>query len=162
MSDPRHPTPERCRVNGRVIAGIQIRTNHDAELDPDSARLDRLWEGFTGESLAQRIPDRAAGSPVYGVYSDYRDGPDGDYCVLAGVEVGDERKVPEPYKTVVIEAGEYLVFHARGRFSDTFMETWSRVWRYFEAEDAPRRRFRTDYEVYEGIDRLAIYVGVHP
>lgn len=160
MSDPRYPAPERRRVNGRVVAGIQVRTNNRAELDPDSSSLDRLWEGFLGDGMPERIPDRAAGSPVYGVYSDYQDGRDGDYSVLAGVEVGDERKVPEAYQSVVIEAGEYLVFHARGRFSDTVMETWSRVWRYFEREDAPPRRFVTDYEVYEGTDRLSIYVGV--
>lgn len=156
----KHAAPQRQHLNGRIIAGIQVRTNNRLEMSPDDSRIDRLWDGFRSEHLDRQIPDRAAGSPVYGVYSDYQDGEDGDYSVLAGVEVTDEAKIPDDYRTVVIEAGDYLVFRARGRLADIVMETWSAIWRYFEQGDTPQRRFQTDYEVYESTDKIAIYIGV--
>lgn len=154
------PEPERVSLNGRTVAGIEVRTNNRLEMEPDNARLDRLWEGFRGERMEEQIPDRAAGSPVYGVYCDYEKGSEGDYTVIAGVEVTDEGKVPETFRTVILEAGEYLVFRNQGRLAEIVMETWSEVWRYFEREGVPERCFRTDYEVYESTDKVAIYIGV--
>ncbi|MBL7252318.1 GyrI-like domain-containing protein [Alloalcanivorax sp. C16-2] len=152
--------PERERRHGKAVAGIQVRTNQERELRPEDAQLDRLWEKFNDERLAETIPDKAAGSPVYGVYTEYENGAEGDYSVLAGVEVTDETKVPDDFATLTLEAGEYLVFRAQGRMPETAMEAWSQVWHYFEAEDAPQRAFLTDYEVYEGTDRVTLYVGI--
>ena len=152
--------PERERRHGKTVAGIQLRTNQERELQPEDAQLDRLWEKFNDERLADTIPDKVAGSPVYGVYTEYEDGTEGDYSVLAGVEVSDETKVPDDYATLTLEAGEYLVFRAQGRMPETAVETWSQVWRYFESEDAPERTFLTDYEVYEGTGQVTLYVGI--
>ena len=152
--------PERERRHGKTVAGIQVRTNQERELQAEDAQLDRLWEKFNDERLAETIPDKVAGSPVYGVYTEYENGGQGDYSVLAGVEVTDETKVPDDYATLTLEAGEYLVFRAQGRMPETAMEIWGKVWHYFEAEDAPERAFLTDYEVYESTDKVAIFVGV--
>lgn len=152
--------PERERRHGKTVAGIQVRTSRGRELRPEQAQLDRLWEKLGDERFAASIPDKAAGSPLYGVYTDYDDGAGGDYSVLAGVEVGDETKVPEDYATITLEAGEYLVFHGNGKLPAAATALWGRVWHYFEAEGAPQRAFLTDYEVHEGPDQVTIYVGI--
>lgn len=151
--------PERERRHGKTVAGIQVRTNKERELQPEDAQLDRLWEKFNDERLADSIPDKAAGSPVYGVYTEYDNGADGDYSVLAGVEVTDETKVPDEFATLTLEAGEYLVFHGDRAGPDAAMEIWGKVWHYFETDDAPQRTFLTDYEVHEA-DRVTLYVGI--
>tara|TARA_A100001391_G_scaffold85952_2_gene56349 strand:+ start:6613 stop:7149 length:537 start_codon:yes stop_codon:yes gene_type:complete len=159
VEERRVSKPERERRHGKTVAGIQVRTNKERELQPEDAQLDRLWEKFNDERLADSIPDKAAGSPVYGVYTEYDNGAEGDYSVLAGVEVTDETKVPDDYATLTLEAGEYLVFRGQGTGTDAAMEVWSQIWHHFEADDAPERTFLTDYEVYE-VDRVTIYVGV--
>lgn len=160
MATPERSTPERQRRHGKTVAGIQVRTNNDLEMHSEDSRLNRLWEKFNDENLAQSIPDKAAGSAVYGVYTEFDDGVEGDYSVLAGVEITDEEKVPEDYATATLEAGDYLVFHGRGKMPETVLETWGQVWQYFDSPDAPERAFATDYEVYEGADAVAIHVGV--
>lgn len=151
--------PRRERRHGKTVAGIQIRTSRERELRPEQAQLDRLWEKFNDQQLADSIPDKAAGSPVYGVYMEYQDGGD-DYSVLAGVEVADETRIPDDFATVTLEAGEYLVFQGNGRKPGAAAALWGRIWRYFEQEGAPRRAFLTDYEVLEEPDRITICVGI--
>ncbi|HEX5677282.1 MAG TPA: GyrI-like domain-containing protein [Alcanivorax sp.] len=160
MATPERSIPQRQRRHGKTVAGIQVRTNNDLEMHAEDSRLSRIWEKFHDEGLAHSIPDKAAGSPVYGVYTEFDDGVAGDYSVLAGVEVTDEEKVPEEYATATLEAGDYLVFQGRGKMPDTVIETWGQVWHHFEGEEAPERAFLTDYEVYEGDDKVTIYVGV--
>jgi predicted transcriptional regulator YdeE len=153
--------PERKSCSGKVVAGIQIRTNNRLEMEADDSRLRGLWERFKDERLADRIPDKAAGSPVYGVYSEYESGTEGDYSVLAGVEVSDERNVPDDYATLILEAGEYLVFEAHGPMPEAAAEVWGAAWNYFEREEAPERAFATDFEVYHpAANTVALYVGV--
>ena len=153
--------PRKESRNGKVVAGIQIRTNNGLEMEADDSRLSRLWERFKDEELADRIPDKAAGSPVYGVYSEYENGAQGDYSVLAGVEVSDEEKVPDDYATLILEAGDYLVFEVAGPAVEAAPEAWGLVWNYFEQDDAPQRAFATDFEVY-GLadDKVELYIGV--
>jgi len=160
VATPERSTPVRQSCHGKTVAGIQVRTNNDLEMHAEDSRLSRLWEKFNDEALSQSIPDKAAGSPVYGVYTEFDDGVDADYSVLAGVEVTDEEKVPEDFAIVTLEAGEYLVFHGQGKMPETVVETWGQVWHYFDSEDAPERAFATDYEVYEGADQITIYIGV--
>ncbi|KAF0804194.1 transcription activator, effector binding domain-containing protein [Alcanivorax xiamenensis] len=152
--------PRVVKQPGRIIAGIQIRTSNELEMRSDDARIPRLWQSFESEKLNEVIPDKAAGSPVYGVYTEYSNGMDGEYSVLAGVEVTDEAKVPDDYLTAVLNAGDYLAFEAQGPLDRIVPETWARVWAYFESAQAPQRAFDTDYEVYESTDKVTLYVGI--
>lgn len=154
-------TPKSERHNGRIVAGIQVRTNNRLEMEADDSRLRRLWERFNDEDLAGRIPDKAAGSAVYGVYTEYEKGAEGDYSVLAGVEITDEEKVPEEYTTVILEAGEYLLFPATGPMPEAAAQAWAHAWSYFESEQAPERAFQTDYEVYDpAAGTVTLHIGI--
>ena len=72
----------------------------------------------------------------------------------AGVAVSDGAN------SIAIEAGDYLVFAGRGEMPQMVIATWQRIWQYFEAHPEIVRRYRSDFEAYEGPDAVAIHIGV--
>jgi predicted transcriptional regulator YdeE len=59
-----------------------------------------------------------------------------------------------------VEAGDYLVFTGQGEMPQMVIATWQRIWQYFEAHPEVTRRYRSDFEAYEGPDKVAIHIGV--
>ena len=71
-----------------------------------------------------------------------------------GVAVSDGKEA------VGIEPGDYLVFTAQGEMPHMVIDTWQRIWQYFEANPTITRRYRSDFEAYEGPDKVAVHIGV--
>jgi len=63
---------------------------------------------------------------------------------------------------IAVQAGDYLVFHGHGTMPQMVIDAWGDVWRYFAAHPQLPRRFGTDFELYEGPDRVAIHIGIAP
>jgi hypothetical protein len=40
------------------------------------------------------------------------------------------------------------------------IDAWQRIWQYFEAHPTITRRYRSDFEAYDGPDKVAIHIGV--
>ncbi|RBH55902.1 MULTISPECIES: GyrI-like domain-containing protein [Pseudomonas] len=147
---------KRVEVAAFQVCGPQVRTRNQDEQQPRTARIGGLWGSFFAEGLAERISTRQPDSLVYGVYSGYESDASGYFDVTAAVAVS----APAPgYETLQVQAGPYLVFEGRGVMPQTVIDTWGRIWSYFEQHPG-QRRFATDFEAYTGPDSVAVYIGV--
>ncbi|NWE25840.1 GyrI-like domain-containing protein [Pseudomonas gingeri] len=147
---------KRVEVAAFQVSGPQVRTRNEDERYAETARIGGLWGGFFAEGLAERIANRQPDSRVYGVYSGYESDASGYFDVTAAVAV----TTPAPgYPTLEVQAGPYLVFEGRGAMPQTVIDTWGRIWSYFEQHPG-QRRFATDFEVYTGPDSVAVYIGI--
>ena len=150
-----HPMdPVRQHHGAFHVAGLTGRTTNRAEDDPATARIGALWNRFFGEETYRSTPDRTSDARIFGVYSSYESGADGAFDVTVGVAVADARG------SVAIEPGDYLVFEGQGEMPQMVVATWERIWQYFEAHPEITRRYRSDFEAYEGPDKVAIHIGV--
>jgi predicted transcriptional regulator YdeE len=61
--------------------------------------------------------------------------------------------------SVKIRAGNYLVFQGEGPMPSKVVETWKKIWAYFEEKREYQRSFISDFEAYSGSDKVAIYIG---
>lgn len=146
--------PIRQRQDAFRVAGLAVRTTNREENDPATARIGALWGRFFGEQTYASTPDRTGDTRIFSVYSDYESDAHGAFDVTAGVAVsrGDG--------SVAVEDGDYLVFTGQGEMPHMVIATWQRIWQYFEAHPEIVRRYRSDFEAYEGPDKVAIHIGV--
>lgn len=146
--------PVRQHHDAFRVAGLTIRTTNREESDPATARIGKLWGRFFGEETYASTPDRTGDARIFSVYSAYESDAHGAFDVTAGVAVsgGDG--------SLSVEAGDYLVFNGQGQMPQMVIATWERIWQYFEAHPEVARRYRSDFEAYEGPDKVAIHIGV--
>lgn len=160
-------TPTTARIAAFSVAGIAVRTRNSEEMNPAIARLGGLWNRFFSQSWDRKLPARSDGDGrIFGVYSGYESDEHGAFDVTAGVAVAAPdlvkvQAVPGAAR-VDIEAGDYLVFTGEGEMPQMVIDTWVRIWRYFAEHSEVQRRFATDFEAYEGPDKVAIHIGVKP
>lgn len=139
------------------VSGLRIRTRNADEMSPASAKIGPMWQRFFGEGLYDTIPGKQPGSPVYGVYSGYESDAGGLFDVTAGVATAE---AAEGFDSLVIQAGRYLVFEARGQMPDAIIRAWQQVWAYFEQPGVQTRAFVTDFEAYQADDLALIHIGI--
>ena len=156
-------TPTPLRIPAFSVAGIAVRTRNSEEMNPAVARLGGLWNRFFSQSWERKLPSRGDDGRIFGVYSGYESNEHGAFDVTAGVAVAEpelvQRTVPDAHH-IDIEAGDYLVFSGEGDMPQMVIDTWVRIWHYFAENPQVQRRFGTDFEAYEGPDKVAIHVGI--
>lgn len=148
---------KRQQIDAFTVAGLRVRTTNATEHQPETAKIGPMWGRFFGEELAESIPGKSANSPIYGVYSAYESDASGAFDVTAGVAVNASIK---DFESVLIEAGEYLVFEAQGTLPDAVISTWGKIWKFFEENPQIQRRYATDFEAYTGPESVSVYIGV--
>ena len=146
------------------VAGLAVRTCNRDEADPAIARIGGLWDRFFSQSWERALPRPGAGPGddwrLFGVYSAYESDEHGAFDVTAGVAVALAALARPDAAWVEVQAGDYLVFSGQGAMPQGVIDTWGAIWRYFTENPQLRRRFGTDFEAYEGPDRVAIHIGV--
>ena len=161
-----HPTtaPTPIQIPAFSVAGISVRTRNSEEMNPAVARLGGLWNRFFSQSWERKLPSRGDDGRIFGVYSGYESDEHGAFDVTAGVAVPAAAGAPEApggdVQAVDIVPGPYLVFTGQGSMPRMVIDTWGAVWRYFADHPEVQRRFDTDFEAYEGPERVAIHIGV--
>ncbi|MBC1376614.1 AraC family transcriptional regulator [Listeria sp. FSL L7-0091] len=121
----------------KVIFGKEIRANNE-----NFSPIAELW----GEIMA----DKPTGD-IFAVYSNYASDYKGDYDLLVGTKGWDEER------SVVIEAGEYLVFSVDNASHKGVEEAWQRIW----AQDSKlKRTYKTDFEWYHTNGKIDIYISI--
>lgn len=149
--------PKAEYIKSFCVTGLCVRTKNSHELNSYSAKIPGLWTQFYSEGVAEQISTRLSNTPIFGVYSAYESDAAGFYDLIVGVSVD---KSNGNFENIVIEAGEYLVFKARGAMPDAIIHTWSYIWSYFEQHPELRRRFLTDFETYKSPEVADIYIGI--
>ena len=137
-------------VEGFTVTGLSTKTQNTDEFNEKTAKLPGLWQQFYSSDLAGY-------ANLFEVYSGYESDADGLYTVTVGVSDDSERA---EFSTVKIPAGNYLVFQGAGPMPSIVVETWKKIWDYFEAESNYQRSFISDFEAYSGFDKVAIYIGI--
>lgn len=144
---------EKVKVESFNISGIKVRTNNASEMDTNTSKIAKLWGEFCTIDLAK---DKMDSGEVYGVYFSYESDMNGDFDVLAGIK----NDFDEKYENIVIEAGEYLVFKAKGEMPKIVIDTWMEVWNYFNSNPKEQRVYKTDFEKYTAMDEVEVYIGI--
>ncbi len=142
--------PTMQQVENFTVTGVSVRTQNSDEFNEKTAKLPSLWQQFYTSELATN-------ANIFGVYSNYDSDANGPYTVTVGVE-SDYAQTQLSF--VTIQAGNYLVFQGTGPMPATVIETWKRVWVFFETDTEHRRNFISDFEAYSGPDQVAIYIGL--
>jgi len=150
------PNIKKVALTSKIITGLQARTKNADEMNPNTQKIAPLWGKFFSEILPKFGTNPP---PLYGVYSNYESDALGEFDVLVGADVLEES---EDFKSVTLEAGNYLVFAAKGELPQTVIETWGQVWAYFEDPSIDEKRaFKTDFELYISETEAEIYIGVN-
>ena len=145
-------------VQTRVLNALSIQTNLANEMNPNTAKIGSLWQKFDAE-----VPvDYQHGERVYGLYSNYENGVEGNFTATAAYD----GKSLDFLNEVTIEAGKYLLFEAEASSSDdnargaTVMALWGEVWAYFGGNPKHIRAFLTDFDFYKDATHIEVYVSI--
>ncbi|WP_248481439.1 GyrI-like domain-containing protein [Pseudomonas sp. CYM-20-01] len=139
------------------VSGLKVRTRNADEMTPSSAKIGPMWQRFFSEGLYEGIPGKLPESPIYGVYSGYESDAHSEFDVTAGVATAGPA---DGFESLVIEAGRYLVFEARGPMPEAIINAWQQIWTYFQQPGAQVRAFVTDFEAYQADDLALIHIGI--
>lgn len=146
------------QVKEKIIYGISTRTTNSNEMSPKTAKIGALWQKF--DNLIE--VDYKNGQRVYGVYYDYESDTNGEFNVLAGYDVLNNK-----LELIKVEKGSYLVFNKTFNDNDNsariqaIIETWTKVWEYFSNEDSQyKRKYKTDFEFYKEKNEIEIYISI--
>jgi predicted transcriptional regulator YdeE len=139
-------------IDGFMITGLSTKTQNTDEFNEKTAKLPSLWQQFYSSDLA-------ANANIFEVYSDYESDANGFYTVTVGITDNSDRTGAE-LASVKIPTGNYLVFQGAGPMPATVVDTWKKIWDYFETESNYQRSFISDFEAYSDSDKVAIYIGI--
>ena len=135
-------------IEEQIIYGILTRTKNSNEMNPETAKIGVVRQRFDS-TVEVNYKD---GERVYGVYYNFESDANGEFDVLAGYEISNDK-----LDRVIIEKGKYLVFNKTFEQTDdetriqAIIETWGRIWEYFSNENSQySRKYKTDFEYYKG------------
>jgi predicted transcriptional regulator YdeE len=99
---------------------------------------------------------------MYGIYTHYVNGDNGEYSHIIGVEVAGLLNIPEGMVGLMIPEGEYMVFTAEGEMPKAVGEVWDEIEEYFEENPAYQRAYTFDFEVHDPSDpeTVNVYVAI--
>lgn len=141
------------QVEGFQISGIKVRTKNEDEMNPESAKIGALWQGF-GSQVAPKLTD---GARVYGVYCHYESDAEGAFDVYAG---SDGLKDTDQFEQLEVQTGEYMVFSGQGDMPQAVIDTWVAIWQYFSELPERERAYTTDFEFYKSENEVEVYIAV--
>ena len=149
------------------VAGSQVRTNNADEM-AGHGKIGLLWQNLMQQNLTAQIPNRI-GDALIVVYSNYASDEKGEYDYLIGARVSSVDHLPAGMTWRKIESGAYAVILTdKGQMPGVLQAAWARIWKMTPAELGGRRRFVTDFEVYDERSanmqnaQVEIHVGLAP
>ncbi|CAA6798330.1 MAG: Unknown protein [uncultured Sulfurovum sp.] len=149
------PNIKKVTLERQEVQGLQVRTNNANEMNQKTEKIAPLWGRFFHEVL----PTLSKEAIVYGVYYNYESDATGEFDVLVGADIMATTK---EMNSIMLQEGQYLMFPVKGELPQAIIETWQKVWAYFEDESIDERRaYETDFEKYISEDEAEIYIGVH-
>lgn len=122
--------------------------------------ISELWQEFEKGGWFAKIPERMENN-VYAVYHNYEGDHTQPYAFFIGCRVTPGAPVPEGMENVVIPAGDFVKFTAKGKIPDCIGSTWQKIW-----NSDVLRAYKADFEVYDERSQdfnnaeVDIYIGV--
>lgn len=147
---------KKVSIKNLLISGIKIRTNNQNEQNPNTAKIAKLWEDFYSQNVFSKIVNKKENANIYGVYSSYESDVNGDFDVIAGVEVS---KCSGHFETINIQEAKFLVFEKSGSMPQAVIECWQEIWKYFQTSQEIRA-YKIDFEKYINQECVQIYISI--
>ena len=149
------PNIQKVEVKSTSIEGLRVRTTNANEMNVETQKIAPLWQEFYEKIL----PTLKEGAKVYAVYHNYESDARGEFDILVGTDI---LEIKDKINSVTLEGGQYLMFSAKGELPQAIIDTWQKIWAYFEDESIDERRaYETDFELYKSASEVEIYIGVH-
>ncbi|MBB6501034.1 GyrI-like domain-containing protein [Pedobacter cryoconitis] len=123
------------------LIGIAVRTTNENE--KAATDISKLWDRFLSENMIEQIPGKIDHT-VYSVYTEYEKDFTKPYTTILGCRVANLNNVPDGFKGISIEGGNYMKFTAKGKLSDYIViQEWMKIW-----NSGIQRIYTADFEVY--------------
>ena len=140
-------------IENTPVFGIKTRTNNQAEMSPETAKIGLLWQQFASEVAPKLEP----GSQIFGLYCNYESDHTGNFDVFACSDIDSGKSSAQHH----IETGKYLVFNDTGEMPQVVIQLWQQVWQYFASEQHQHKRaFSTDFELYKSDNEVELYISI--
>ncbi len=143
------------QLDEKTIEGISIRTTNAKEMNPDTSTISALCQQFDEKVTV----DYAKGFRVYNLYYNYESDASGEFSVLAGTDQISQPQI-DGLETVIIPKGKYILFEAKGSVPRVVIETWTKIWDYFEDNNEFERSYTVDFEFYKSQNEIEVYIAV--
>lgn len=125
------------KLIGLRLPGKTTNENGQSNID-----IGNLWQQFEKEQWFARIPGKLD-EELLAVYFDYEGDHMQPFSYFIGSRVSPDTKVPEGMSSLVISAGSYRKFTAKGKMPFCIGIAWKEIW-----EQEKNRAFDADFEVY--------------
>ena len=102
-----------------------------------------LWHEFEKNRYHDQIEGKIS-EDIYGVYHDYEGDSSNPFAYFIGCIVEDHAELPPGLQAMVIPAGTYYKFIARGKMPDCVTDAWKEIW-----DSGVPRTYKVDFEVYD-------------
>ncbi len=126
------------KIGEKFILGISLRTSNERA----EKEIPAHWERFFNERIADKIPNKLC-ETIFSLYTDYEGDFTKPYSCIIGYEVADLNSIPVGLTGKVIPAAEYALFPATGKFPESVVTAWQKIW-----ASPIIRAYTVDFEVY--------------
>lgn len=157
--------PKIVQLDGFEVTGIAARTNNAKEAGPDGV-IPKLWQRVMQEHVLDQGPNKRYPN-LYAVYTDYASDANCDYTLVLGAKVRSGASAAEGMVSKSVPAGRYAMFTSeRGPVARIVVETWKRIWTYYELPANGQRAYHADFELYDeraadpNDAQVEIYIGL--
>ncbi|MDQ2721175.1 MAG: GyrI-like domain-containing protein [Bacteroidota bacterium] len=128
---------------GFKLIGVALKTKTFNAKGQSAIDCGNLWQTFGQENYAEKIPGKVS-NEVFAVYHDYEGDHTKPYSYFIGCKVKDDTEVPAGMDSLIIPAGEYQLFIAKGKMPDCIGNAWRKIW-----DSVIPRSYKADFEVYD-------------
>lgn len=145
------------------VIGITIRTTNKEAIDEGT--IQKLWEKFSIESIASKIPNKIDHA-IIALYYDFENDYNGPYNLLIGARVSSVDEIPSGMVAQHVQAQKRAIFVSElGPISYIVFDLWKKIWA-LEDQNKLERSYRADYELYDERSKdpqkahVAIHIGI--
>lgn len=145
------------------VIGITIRTTNKAAID--ELTIQKLWQQFFTESIANKIPNKVDPA-IIALYYDFENYKNGQYNILLGARVSSVDNVPAGMVAQHVPAQKTAVFLSEtGPVGQVCFELWKKIW-IEEDQNKLDRAYIADYELYDERSQdpqnaqITIHIGI--
>lgn len=137
--------PKIMTIKEIKVAGPKIRST--PENGQNFIQVPQFWQKFLKEKGWEKIPNKTERAASFGICTNMHENGDFDYMI--GYEVKDFSKIPDGMGSLIIPAGKYAVFTAKGKIPEKIQEVWKYIYSDWFKSSGYERADTEDFELYE-------------
>lgn len=137
-------------LNELKLVGITVRTNNTDEAKVETGKIFPIVQQYFHQQMADKIHHRTKPGVTICAYTEYESDHTGDYTYFIGEQVESFDTIPDGFTTLSVPAQRYAKFtNGPGAMPEVLREPWEKIWTMNESDFGGKRRYHTDFEVYD-------------